>query len=73
MNAGVRAYYGNEFGAGTGPILLSLDCIGTEASLLACSKYCSNAYSCSHGFDVGVRCEHTQVAGENNNGENLRI
>ena len=66
--ADVRAYYSSKFGAGTGPVLLNcLDCLGTETSLLACDRSCYNEYSCSHTSDVGVRCEHTLVSGENYN------
>ena len=47
-----------QFGQGTGPILMSVvQCSGQESNLLDCS-YDPLPYStCSHSFDVGVKCE----------------
>ena len=47
-----------QFGQGTGPILMSVvRCSGQESNLLDC-PYRRFPYStCSHSFDVGVKCE----------------
>ena len=47
-----------QFGQGTSPILMSVvKCSGQEANLLDC-PYQRFLYStCSHFFDVGVKCE----------------
>ena len=45
-----------HYGSGTGLIFLSsIDCLGNETSLLECTY--SPFHSCSHTFDVGVKCE----------------
>ena len=47
-----------QFGQGTSPILMSVvKCSGQESNLLDC-PYRPFLYStCSHSFDVGVKCE----------------
>ena len=47
-----------QFGQGTGPILMSVvQCSGQESNLIDCS-YSPFPYStCSHYYDVGVKCE----------------
>ena len=40
-------------------ILSSIDCLGNETSLLECIY--SPFHSCSHAFDVGVKCEGMAV------------
>ena len=45
------------FGRGTGPIVLtSVDCNGTESSLLSCSHQVFGATYCLHSNDAGVVC-----------------
>ena len=49
-----------HYGSGTGLIFLSsIDCLGIETSLLKCTY--SPFHSCSHTFDVGVKCEGMAV------------
>ena len=54
----IRYNNASQFGQGTGPILIhSVHCFGDESNLLDCS-YRSLSYStCSHYYDVGVKCE----------------
>ena len=55
------AYYQtatSTFGEGSGPIFLTnFGCDGSEASLLSCSNTVFIGSYCTHGRDVGVRCE----------------
>ena len=47
-----------QFGQGTGPILMSVvECSGQESNLLNCSYRPFPYSTCSHSFDVGVKCE----------------
>ena len=54
----VEAFRGSIFGYGTGPIFLdSLDCSGTENSLIDCDRYAGlGLHSCDHSEDAGVSC-----------------
>ena len=46
-----------EFGGGTGPILLDdVDCIGSESSLSQCPHAGFRNHDCNRDEDVGVRC-----------------
>ena len=48
----------SQFGQGTGPILInSVRCSGHESNLLDCSYKPFPYSSCSHYYDVGVKCE----------------
>ena len=38
-------------------LLSSVNCIGTEESLLECQHEPCSSYSCPHFYDVGVECE----------------
>ena len=61
MHTGSVAYpTATHYGSGTGLIFLSsIDCLGNETSLLECTY--SPFHSCSHKFDVGVKCEGMAV------------
>ena len=51
------ALTGAAFGQGTGPTYLnSVQCTGTESSLLSCSHSGIGATYCSHSSDAGVVC-----------------
>ena len=59
-NLGVIAYrtVTSTFGQGSGPVFLTnLGCRGSENSLLSCSKMVFVGTYCTHGRDVGVKCE----------------
>ena len=48
----------NLYGQGTGPILMSqVGCSGQESNLIDCSYRPFPFYTCSHKYDVGVKCE----------------
>ena len=48
----------NEFGQGTGPILMSsVGCSGKEFNLFDCSYQPFPYSSCTHYYDAGVKCE----------------
>ena len=59
MHTGLTIYQSStQFGQGTGPILFTnIGCSGTESSLLECSESVFGVTSCTHGRDVGVKCE----------------
>ena len=59
MTAGADVYSSSStFGLSSGPILLGdIDCLGTEATLLECSLTPFVGENCTHGRDVGLRCE----------------
>ena len=62
-NVGVVAYstVSSTFGQGSGPIFYTnLGCRGLEPSLLDCSKTVFIGSYCTHGRDVGVKCERKQ-------------
>ena len=63
--AGLTVYTSaHTFGQGTGPILFTdLRCSGSEASLLACHKDVFGVTSCTHGGDVGLKCEGIAMQG----------
>ena len=47
-----------QFGQGTGPILMSaVRCSGQESNLLDCPYQPFPYSTCSHSYDVGVKCE----------------
>ena len=56
-----------RFGEGSGPILLvALSCDGTESSVQDCTIGSSSSLqSCTHYYDVGVRCDHIESSGRN--------
>ena len=58
MTGSVTYLTASQFGQGTGPILMnSVRCSGHESNILDC-PYRSLPYSsCSHYYDVGVKCE----------------
>ena len=48
----------NQFGQGTGPILMfAIGCSGQESNLLDCSYRPFPHSTCSHYYDAGVKCE----------------
>ena len=48
----------SQYGKGTGPIFISgLFCQGNEPNLLSCPHSLVHSSSCSHNYDVGVKCE----------------
>ena len=48
----------SQYGKGTGPIFLSsLNCQGNEPNLLTCPHSLVHSSSCSHDYDVGLKCE----------------
>ena len=50
------------FGPGNGPVFLSnIQCTGAEEDLLNCQNTLFVGSYCTHGRDVGVRCEGTSV------------
>ena len=59
MNAGSTSYStSSTFGPGVGPVLLSnTHCLGSETSLLHCPHTVFVGTYCTHGRDVGLRCE----------------
>jgi len=51
------------YGPGMGPIFLnSLNCRGSESTLLECSG--SSPFYCAHSGDAGVQCKHKVFSGE---------
>lgn len=49
-----------QYGAGTGPIFLSnVKCTGLESRLLECANTVFHTSSCSHYYDIGIKCEGT--------------
>ena len=57
-NIGGKARINSQYGPGAGPILMaSVDCSGSEESILECSHRSCNIFSCSHYSDAGVTCE----------------
>ena len=48
---------GAYFGEGSGPILGSIYCTGTESNLTLCSTGSVGQRDCHHGRDVGVICQ----------------
>jgi len=56
--AGVTIYSSSPFGQGTGPIFYTdVGCLGSETSLLMCSRNVFGVTSCTHSRDVGLKCE----------------
>ena len=48
----------STFGPGNGPVFLSdIQCTGSEEDLLECRNTLFVGSYCTHGRDVGVRCE----------------
>ena len=48
----------SRFGPGNGPVFLgNTQCTGSEEDLLACRNTMFVGTYCTHGRDVGVRCE----------------
>ena len=48
----------SQCGKGTGPIFISgLNCQGNEPNPLSCPHSLVHYSSCSHNYDVGVKCE----------------
>ncbi|XP_019849591.1 PREDICTED: deleted in malignant brain tumors 1 protein-like [Amphimedon queenslandica] len=58
-----------SFGHGTGlPILMSsLQCVGTESSLLECHQQACDITNCTHAYDVGVICQKPAVPSSSTN------
>lgn len=58
MPLGAEALSLASFGEGTGRIWLdSVQCIGTERTLLNCAVNSTEIISCTHAQDAGVRCQ----------------
>ena len=58
---GARSAPGGYFPLGSGPVLLGVDCNGTEDKITQCTY---QEQECSHSEDAGVTCEgelHTHV------------
>ena len=52
---GAKAFDRARYGQGTGPLCLTnFDCDGMESSLKSCTR--TEACSCNHSEDAGVRC-----------------
>ena len=50
-----NAYYGGQYGPGTGPIWLDdVACSGNESSIFHCSY--TTQHDCTHSEDAGVSC-----------------
>ena len=48
---------GNQYGVGTGPILLdNLACNGNEDSLFDCGHGGVGVHNCGHGEDISISC-----------------
>ena len=61
---GATAYrtVSSTFGGGSGPVFLTnLGCQGSESSLLNCSRSVFVGSYCTHGRDVGVKCERKAI------------
>ena len=55
--SGALSFESAAFGAGTGAILLdSVECTGTESTLLSCPNEGIGFHDCDHFEDAGVRC-----------------
>ena len=51
-----------QFGQGTGPIFIFvIDCTGQESNLFDCPYSSIPTSSCTHYYDVGVKCEGMHV------------
>lgn len=62
---GGKARINSQYGPGAGPILMaSVDCSGSEESILECSHRSCNIFSCSHYSDAGVTCERNCTNGD---------
>ena len=46
-----------HFGEGSGPVLGSISCAGTEPNITECSRGSVGQRNCHHGKDVGVICQ----------------
>ena len=47
-----------QYGAGTGPVLLSdVKCNGLESRITDCTHTLFHTSSCSHYYDLGIKCE----------------
>lgn len=58
LGAVVYQTISSTFGEGSGPVFLTnLGCQGSESSLLNCSTSVFVGSYCTHGRDVGVKCE----------------
>ena len=52
----------SQFGQGSGPVLMSeVQCTGRESHLVNCSYSPLIPSSCSHAYDVGVKCEGLEI------------
>ncbi|XP_019861045.1 PREDICTED: scavenger receptor cysteine-rich domain superfamily protein-like, partial [Amphimedon queenslandica] len=62
---GGKARINSQYGPGAGPILMaSVDCSGSEESILECSHRSCDIFSCSHYSDAGVTCERNCTNGD---------
>ena len=61
MCAGTLVLGGLPFGSGSGPLFIeSLDCSGSELSLLDCTEVNLRRESCTHEDDVSIECTGKQ-------------
>jgi hypothetical protein len=60
-NFSIRSTSSQEFGPGTGSILLdNVECKGNEENLFECDHFGLGVHNCDHDEDIGIVCSNTQ-------------